>query len=274
MIIISNKPGQLANLIVVYANFIALGLEKKIRIINPAFHSGVNYFQQKKHFLQRSFFYSLVNFFARGWNKLKLNSRLLYSYSIDTQTKINLDSELPDAFRSRLCFVQGWLYRANNLLLKHKSEVKEFFRPTAEHLVKIDSFFSQEEFDSKIIIGVHVRRGDYENFEGGRYFYDYSRYAEIIERVGGLFETKDVIFLVCSNEQEISKKLGECNYKIMFGPGHELQDLYCFSRCNFLVGPPSTYTMWASFYGNVPLLMLHEPDKQFTLEDFKIVESF
>jgi hypothetical protein len=35
--------------------------------------------------------------------------------------------------------------------------------------------------------------------------------------------------------------------------GSAVEDLYSLARCDYLLGPPSTFSLWASFYGNVPL---------------------
>jgi hypothetical protein len=38
-----------------------------------------------------------------------------------------------------------------------------------------------------------------------------------------------------------------------------VEDLYAFAGCDLLVGPPSTFTAWAAFYGEVPLLHVEDP---------------
>lgn len=45
------------------------------------------------------------------------------------------------------------------------------------------------------------------------------------------------------------------------------------SQCDYLIGPPSTFTGWASYIGNVPLKYIESKNIDFTLEDFKIYES-
>jgi len=29
--------------------------------------------------------------------------------------------------------------------------------------------------------------------------------------------------------------------------------IFSFAKCDYIVGPPSTFTSWASFYGDVPV---------------------
>jgi len=40
-----------------------------------------------------------------------------------------------------------------------------------------------------------------------------------------------------------------------------VEDLYALAECDYIIGPPSTYTLWASFYGDTPLwFMEHKGD--------------
>jgi hypothetical protein len=46
--------------------------------------------------------------------------------------------------------------------------------------------------------------------------------------------------------------------------------LYVLAGCHYLVGPPSTFTLWASYYGATPLYQVEDPDKAFSINDFKV----
>jgi hypothetical protein len=52
------------------------------------------------------------------------------------------------------------------------------------------------------------------------------------------------------------------------GPGHVVQDMYALARCDYLLGPPSTFTIWSSFYGRVPLCHVESPDQELALASF------
>ena len=75
-------------------------------------------------------------------------------------------------------------------------------------------------------------------------------------------------FLLCSNE--------ELNYADFAGlqvhsaTGHFVEDLYALAACDLVLGPPSSYSMWASFYGQVPLLHLEHADQPVSLPDFQV----
>jgi hypothetical protein len=45
-------------------------------------------------------------------------------------------------------------------------------------------------------------------------------------------------------------------------PGLPILDMYALARCSLIVGPPSTFSGWASFAGNTPVyFMEHAGDR-------------
>jgi hypothetical protein len=55
---------------------------------------------------------------------------------------------------------------------------------------------------------------------------------------------------------------------IFRGPGSPVGDLYSLAACNAIMGPPSSFSMWASYYGQVPLHMLESEDQLVHPETF------
>jgi hypothetical protein len=55
------------------------------------------------------------------------------------------------------------------------------------------------------------------------------------------------------------------------GNNQELEDMYALAGCDYIIGPPSTFSMWASFIGKVPLFHLHDREINFSLSDFKVI---
>ena len=60
-----------------------------------------------------------------------------------------------------------------------------------------------------------------------------------------LFPEKRVAFLICSDWPQDAATFAR--FKVTFGTGDLIEDLYAFPRCDYLIGPPSTFTLWASF---------------------------
>jgi hypothetical protein len=271
MIIISNKPGQLGNLLFVYANFLAYGLENSVTIFNPAFYQYSSYFKStcKFHFSVNRLVYVFCFICARILFKFKVKNSLITSIALNWDTTVDLENA--PQLKSNFCFVQGWLYRSDKLMTKHKQNILHFFEPQKVFKSKLNDFFRQNfKINEEIIIAIHIRLGDYKNFKNGKYYYTMVQYIEIINKLALLFSARNPHFLICSNEQVNLNEKKLNNLKITFAPGHELLDMYCLANCHYIAGPPSTYSMWASFYGNVPLYMIEDVEKEINLNDFKI----
>ena len=274
MIIISNKPGQLGNLLFVYANLKAYCIENNITLLNPAFYQYQSYFNATNNstkFCNRLFYYTSFAV-ARVLDKSKIKLPFISVKSLDWDQFLDLD-QANDILNGKLCFIQGWQYRGDKLLLKHRNDVKLFFKIEEKYQIQLNNFWGKNFKDGETVVGIHIRRGDYQTFENGKYFYSVSQYANLITELAKLFQEKNPHFMVCSNESIRFADEEIKSLKITYAPGHELLDLHCLVNCHFIAGPPSTYSMWASFYGNVPLCILNNAGSEIKIGDFKTIFS-
>ncbi len=271
-IIISDKPGQLGNSLFLYASFIAYGKEYNVRIFNPAFANYAHYFSFASSRLRpvRNLGYLLANLMARV--SLRLN--LPFSHALGWNECLNLDDpKQRHRINKPIVFVRGWLYRSNVSLNKYKEEIIARFKPTITFQKQLDVFFRANiPSNNTLLIGLHVRRGDYKTFENGRYYFSLTEYKGLVARLSEIFPVERILLLVCSNETFPLEAVCPDNVKAIFGPGHELLDMYSLARCHYLLGVPSTYTMWASFIGNVPLYQIKIPEQKLSLDEFKVFD--
>lgn len=274
MIVISNKPGQLGNLLFIYGHFLAYGKEQDVRIVNPSFYGYKSYFAATAgfSFYRNKAAYSFCYLLSRLLFRLRVKSRFISVMALEWGQEADLE-KTPE-LKSTVCFVQGWLFRSDRLFKKHETVIRDFFVPAASFKKNLDLFFEKHFPDpTETIIGIHIRRGDYKTFEEGKYFYSVEDYSRIIQQLALLFKDRNPHFLVCSNEK-ISFGSGLSHLKITPGPGHELLDLYALSRCHYISGPPSTYSMWASFYGSRPLYMIKDVTCSIRESDFhKVLDA-
>lgn len=125
---------------------------------------------------------------------------------------------------------------------------------------------------NNLIVGVHLRMGDYKTYQNGKYYYSNFQYVHILQDVLRLFNSFNVAFLLISNE-EIDKSffLGfNCYFsssKIM------AEDLYLLSQADYILGPPSTFSAWASLYKNSSLYFIENPDADFKVNEFIDIKS-
>jgi len=183
----------------------------------------------------------------------------------------SLDLDSTREFTSRFNFVRGWGFRGHCNVEKHAVAIRKYFEPAIQYKDNADAFLKNIQDGGRLVVGVHIRHGDYERFLGGKYFYSLHQYAKIMEKTAGLFLDKRVSFCLCSNiswSNEIFSK-----FDVTKGPGEAIEDMYVLAGCHYVIGPPSTFTIWASFYGNTPLYQIEDPDKVFGLEDFKVMKT-
>jgi hypothetical protein len=188
----------------------------------------------------------------------------------DPAGEVHLDSErflsvLPS---TKLIVFLGPLFRDFTSFPKHAVSIREYFRPLPSFRDNVDALMMAVREGCDIVVGLHIRRGDYQGFMDGKFFHTLENYLRWMEHVRGLLQGKVVKFLVCSDERQPDGVFSRFN--VVFGTGHLIEDLYALARCDFILGPPSTFSAWASFYGQVSLRMVMSPVEEPALEEFVI----
>jgi len=173
----------------------------------------------------------------------------------------------------RILIVQGWKDRyAASYIDKHYQTIKNIFEPAPDVLERVNNALEQEK--PCILIGVHIRKGDYKNFRGGKFYYDTDVYSCFMKQMQDLLKAggKQVKFFICSNEpvnEEIKSRFPLIN----FTGSDAITDLYSLSQCDYIIGPPSTFSQWASFMGKVPLKFMTHKEETIYLSDFYYITS-
>jgi len=173
-----------------------------------------------------------------------------------------------DALRgARVVFIGGWL-ELRHVVFEQPEKIRAHFAPAERHRAAVAVLMVKARAGCEVLVGVHVRQGDYAEFLGGRFLFSTEVYARVMHAAAALFSGRRVGFLVCSNlPQQISDPaLGRVHY----GTGGVIEDLYALAACDYLIGPPSTFSLWASFYGQVPLWEMHDAVSAPKLDEFLI----
>jgi hypothetical protein len=259
-------------------------MEHGVRIVNPGFRDYAQYFEGtfedpwcrypvvqsagSVDVLTRRFAYPLINFAARQGRKFNIRTPWLATRN-NRGDAFALDDHTDELLASKLTVVRGWPYRDRGNFRKYRDAIRAHFTPRAIHRQRVDECIARARTRCDVLVGVHIRRGDYINHLDGRYFYDHAVYRAMTDKVLSLFSDKKVGFLICSNEPVDASIFDTSNFHL--GPNQIVEDMYSFASCDYLIGPPSTYTMWASYYGKVPLFQItssQTPPE--TLTDFRV----
>jgi len=162
--------------------------------------------------------------------------------------------------------LKGWRYRAPNLVHKHREKIKKHFSPksTICKSIKRKINLSKKGFD--ILVGLHLRQTDYQLWRDGEFFYSPEYYINLMNQFIKLHPNKKVKFLICSDE--LPQEINNCLIPWEKGLGTPIEDIYSLAECDYIMGPPSTFSLWASFYGSKPLCHIDKKEMIITLSDF------
>ncbi len=283
VLIISLKPGQLGNRLEIFARIIAYARENNLTVINPSFDEYALFFKYTSTSLHcryphkkslfaflwlRKVVYLSHFYAARITTLFHLHNSLFSCINLSLSQRYDLvETGLPN---SHFIWLHGWKFRVKDLCHKHKDEIRDYFTPKDIYTKNIEKHFSSLSLGYDLVIGIHIRLGDYKYFQDGKYYYAPEEYRSFMEQISLLFPRKNVRFLICSNTNQTVDTFN--NFNIFFGSGHLIEDLYLLARCDYIFGPPSTFTKWASFYGNVPLGVIENRSQKLQLNHCEVAQ--
>lgn len=294
MLVVDYKAGQLANRLFHFSYFIANSVEYNYRLVNP-------YFKEYRHLFPcvASNSYPGGNIstdfsgnktsaviiqnairIARKFAKRYDNTfmRCVFHNIRQTNDTVHSEFDMNDPsfikmVKHKIVFAKGWYYRDTVNLNKHADLIRKIFTLRKEDAEKVNEITGRAKENNKIVVAVHLRKGDYKNFFEGRWYYEDDIYFAKMKSLKGLLQAfgKETVFIICSNERVCRDHFKDLN--IIVSEHEPVIDLYAMASCDYIIGPPSTFTMWASYYGNVPLLILKNKMQQVLLNDFRIMKG-
>jgi hypothetical protein len=288
------RTGRMANRIVGFANLIAFAAEHGHRVVNVTFHSYAHLFETTSRDVycrfpvpQRRSVWDVIP----GAARVIRDSRMFYHairsaavlndrHSIFGRKAVTLrestrqpftllnDPEIQERIRAAdIVFIYGWGFVAPECVPKQAETIRAFFRPVAQYNLASRQVVEQMRQDADVVIGVHIRHGDYKDWNGGKCYFPAARYAAWMHELVEQFPGRKVSFLVCSNEPRSAEEFP--GLRVRFGTD-PVVDLYALSHCDFLLGPISSFSQWASFYGNKPLFHLDDTNARVELGRFQV----
>jgi len=278
MVIIVSEEGQLANRILHASSFMVNAQEHGYRVVHLFFDDYYTFFSESLSgnktpikFLGKrksglgSLFQKLITVGVKallktGITKLPFFEIVKYEGYHQGLKPFDLnDEQFVKKAKSKIVLAHGWAFRDPENFKKHRPLLLDAWKPNKYYCDNVEKYFKKYKNGNDLLIGVHLRGGDYKNFEGGKWFYTPGQYYEKMKEVATLeiFRNKRIAFIICTNEKELSLPATE-NFSVFKEERHFIEDLYLLAKCNYIIGPPSTFSAWASFYSDVPLLMIKD----------------
>ncbi len=288
-IIISKKTGRLGNRLQLYAHLLAFALEKDLRLLNPAFAEYSLFFQgtadQRWGKFPKDQDTVSPSETSREW--IYWSNRAAYKLAKPLAISNNAGIRVAKAQSSKfiqtdslwndfiqeswnILFTQGLhFYSPGEWFLRHGDTIRSFLAPLNCYQEKAIQFVTQIKLQTDVLVGVHLRQTDYQEFVGGRFFYSLNQYLMKMLEISRLHHPRSCTFLICS---DVSWQEGlKQDLKCFSGPRTVIGDLIALSKCDLILGPPSTFSGWAAWYGKVPIHFLENPTISLALDSFEIL---
>lgn len=151
--------------------------------------------------------------------------------------------------------------------LKVGQFVYDQFLPNEEIVAEVNNSFAITKQEGDIVVGVHIRKGDYKEWHCGKFFYSDEQYESLMAQLENLLAPRKVKFFLSTNGI-VSNKIIDGHSTFRIENGNMAHDLYGLSQCDYIMGPPSTFSKWAALTGHVPLYHIHDAEKALSLNDF------
>ncbi|HCD65586.1 MAG: glycosyltransferase [Prevotella sp.] len=261
MIFVTDK-GRMCNNILQYGHVYAWAREHGRKSISMRFCYKYQYFKIC-HTKGHNFLSYVFAKYAAKWGLMPT-----VEFNDIAEEAIQRDASL--IAKHKHVLVKGWCVRFYDLFIKHKAEIIDLFSFDAPILKKTRDFMG-EKADDELRLGVHIRRGDYKTWHNGKYYFEDADYQNYILQFQSLFPNKKITAYICSNDPMLDKESYKKHLKgirVVISQGGQEDDLCLLSECEYLIGAPSTFTLVAAMYHDLPLYWIEKKDEALSLNSF------
>lgn len=288
MVINLYRNGQLGNRLLHISAFIANSIEYNYSFYylsfpvayeayfnihdNPALRSIRARFRLAKHPLLNKYLLTVIRklqHLAENKSRYPFLSYLTLNQNAPLYFDLN-DNRYVRKARSKLLFVDGWRFNDVQSMDKHHHLIRELFKPKEQYRKIIDTIVEKAYNFGDILVGVHIRRGDYKDYQKGVWYYDDAVYVQAIYALHNFLTREDpnrsIVFLLCSDE--VIDTNNYAGLPVIYIRKSEIIDMYALASCDYIIAPPSTFSGWASYYGNVPIYYINDPAAPFDENNF------
>ena len=162
----------------------------------------------------------------------------------------------------------NWYFRNHNAVVRHREKIVAYLRVRDDFTVRPNKIIEAARKDADILVGVHIRRGDYKQ-ACAHWYFDDRTYLRFMTDFQSSIRGK-VTFALVSNEPIDTEYFLRGGVDVVDASGKPQEDIVTLSRCDYIMGPPSTFSWWAAYYGGKPRFRLFDKDIRVSAELFQI----
>lgn len=272
MIFVNATNGRTGNQLVTLAHLFASSLEYNIPFFNFGQTPDKDFIIQKREH-QRSRHLPLVVKIV-GWLATRsfacklqrfLNLQIIMNFCAEPNELVPFVRQAAKGHRHLLPYV--WPYTDYAALYKHQEECRAFITPKGQYKQQADKIISKLRETKQTLVGVHVRRTDYKDWFRGKYYFSTEVYEKALKEISALLPN-GVHFIICSDEKLTAKDFPSLPEEQLYFSQHPfITDFVLLSSCDYIIGPPSTFSGYASFYGKAKKYTLFSDNQTISSTD-------
>ncbi|WP_345952717.1 alpha-1,2-fucosyltransferase [Mucilaginibacter sp. PAMB04168] len=264
--------GQLGNQLAILAHLIAFANKYDYQIIYP-------YSEQLKKCLddqkikntrltfsktlgKKWFSYCVIKFIKY----LTFNRNLQFLGALVINKRYVIDEQEAGKSFPYSIFITDWMFRFYAGVEDQQDEIKNVLSFHGQHSSRPHSFIQNihHELAPAALVGIHVRRGDYATWHGGKFYFDLSFYYAQMVQIAA--QISNCVFIICSNEKIAFDNTHDLH--LVYAKGSDIEDLCVLSSCDYIIGPPSTFSGWAAFLGRRPIFFMQNNKDTVSMDKF------
>ena len=274
MIINVSKSGNLCNQLIQMIHISAIAIESNQKIVHVFLGDlgdTIDFSKGKKYGIY------VPGGIARKrvWSKarVKIEQQLVRNdYTRYAKESIkNAPAAEQKMLQRRLYINNSWYIRDYQLVQKHRAVLSNVIAPYASVLEKVRKNFNiyRGQNENTVLVGVHMRRGDYRTWQNGEFYFSDEQWNNLFLQMCEFpqFSNKHLKFIAFSNEEINRRKFSE-RLDIVISQGSVGEDLSALSLCDFIMGPPSTFSWIANYIGKNKYYVVYNPERKITYHDF------
>lgn len=173
----------------------------------------------------------------------------LFSKNLDRLADQEARERLLISSGQNVVYVKGWNFRNYKCTSKSREIYKNIFKPVLSEAIKMETENLRK---NGKVASLHIRRGDYKKWLNGRYYFDDNFYYSMALKLLK-FDPNIGVIQIFSNEPVNSRFFEGLNVDVVLCSGNWVDDQFRMSVCDYIIGPPSTFSLWASYIGSVPI---------------------
>lgn len=274
MIYVLQGDGQMRNRIVYFVNALAVAIEFK-QNLKHFFADEILKFTDTVPDAIPECRISLRN--HKGSKLINYAYGKLWRFDCVTRRYYERNPERIASYRKRKwvlpLILWNWCFRYNEGLVKHREKICAFLRVKPQYETRPRQLLEKVRagFDG-IVVGVHIRRGDYKDFKGGSLYYDDAQYLKWMNEFAASVKVR-VRFVIVSNESVDASYYLAKGCDVVVASGAPQEDVVTLSLCDYIMGPASTFSWWAAYYGDRPRLSIESGRDSAVVGNFHKVDA-